>query len=198
MCCVALVLSAAACTQPTEGTPLAAAPSDSIITTTQEPPYPTEPSYPSTTTRPTTTTSGPPLTIAKRKTLTTAPACGTFVTPADISRITGTTATAEPEDAGFCNYTLDRSGTPAGIALVVLTETIDPQNTEATTFEGNTAHRLSTVDTTCDLRIALTDQQAVKYRVLWVSLVLNGPTEPICATVEKLAKHVFSKLPDNS
>lgn len=183
------------------GTPVAAgpdttAPSDTSVTTTSEPPYPTtEPSYP---TRPSlpTTTSGPPLTIAKRKTITTAPACASFVTPADIGRLTGTTANAEPEDKGFCSYTLDRSGNPAGVALIVLNATLDAQNTESTTFEGNTAHRLSTIDTTCDLRIALTDDTTVPYRVLWVSLVLSGPTEPICTTVEKLARHVFGKLPD--
>ncbi|MFC0112885.1 hypothetical protein [Kibdelosporangium aridum] len=202
VCGVALVSLTAACTQPTEGTPVAAAPGDTVITTTEEPPYPTtEPSYPTHTTRPslpTTTTSGPPLAIAKRKTLTTAPACATFVTPTDVGRLTGTTATAEPEDKGFCSYTLDRSGTPAGVAMIVLHESLDAENTQSTTFEGNSAFRLTTIDTTCDLRIALTDDQSVKYRVLWVSLVLSGPAEPICTTVEKLARHVFGKLPGNS
>ncbi|CAM4295249.1 hypothetical protein KIPE111705_46665 [Kibdelosporangium persicum] len=190
---------AAACTRPTSGRPVAvldATTGTTPVTTTGERPFPTtEPSYPSSTSYPTTTTSGPPLTIANRKVITTPPACASFVTPADIGRLTGTTAHAEPEDKGFCGYTLDRSGTPAGVALIVLNESLDAQNTEPTTFEGNSAYRLSTVDTTCDLRVALTDDQSVKYRVLWVSLVLSGPSEPVCGTVEKLARHVFGKLP---
>ncbi|ALG07951.1 hypothetical protein [Kibdelosporangium phytohabitans] len=202
----ATALTATACTASITGTPMAAAPTvtDSAepdVTTTPEEPYPTPPSDPTSTSHPSmpssTRTSEPPPTIAKRKTITVAPACSTFVTPAAIGNVTGTNATAEPEDKGFCSYTLTRSGNPAGIALVVLTAGLETKGTTPTTFEGNTAHRLSTADTTCDLRIALTDDQSARYRVLWVSLVLTGHTEPVCAAVDKLAAQVFAKLPDS-
>jgi hypothetical protein len=137
------------------------------------------------------------VTISKRKTITTPPACASLVTPAQIGQLTGTTASPEPEDKGFCSYTLTKpGGGPAGITLVVLTSALDTQNTQETTFEGNTAHRLSTQTTTCDIRVALTDDRSAPYRVLWVSMVLSPPAEPICSTVEKLAKVVFDKLPN--
>lgn len=135
------------------------------------------------------------MTIANRKTITTAPACASIVTPAEIGRLTGTAATQEPEDKGFCGFTLTRSGTPAGVVLVVLTQAMRDQSAERTTFEGNTAYHLTTTETTCDLYVALTDDQTAPYRVLWVSVVLTGPTEPICTTADKLAKSAFAKLP---
>lgn len=208
MCAAALAatttaLTAAACAAPITGNPVAAEPavtnSPTPDVTTTEESYPTPPSDPTSaprlTTPTTTTTSEPPVTIAHRKTITTAPACSTFVTVDDIGNVTGTNASAEPEDKGFCSYTLTRSGNPAGIALVVLTSSLETKGTTPTTFEGNTAHRRNTVDTTCDLRIALTDDRSAQYRVLWVSLVLTGHDEPVCAVVDKLATKVFGKLP---
>jgi hypothetical protein len=204
---MALVLMAGACTQPVSGAALGADPAGSAVETTpaepSEPPsasdeFPSEPTRPTTTTITTTTTrtSSSQVTIAKRKTVTTPPACATLVTTAQIGQLTGTTATAEPEDKGFCSYTLARSGRPAGITLVVLTQQFEAGDSQETVFEGNTAHRLSTQPTSCDLRVALTDDQTSDYRVLWVSMVLASPGEPLCQTAEKLAKAVFDKLPD--
>lgn len=196
--------TAAACSTPVGGQPIAVI--EPTLTGSAEPDVttsraePTTSASPTSTSRPsgTTSTPGPPLTIARRKTITTAPACAALVTPDDIGRVTGASATAEPEDTGFCGYTLTRSGTPAGVLLVVLTAEQATAGTATgtdTTFEGNTAQRLSTVDTTCDLRIALTDDNAARYRVLRVSLVLTGSAEPACATADKLARHVFANLP---
>jgi hypothetical protein len=209
VCALGLVWLVSACVQPVGGAPVAAgstvvettAPHDDFPTETTEPSLPTPPSVPSPgsfslppTTR---TSSNTPVTISKRKTITTPPACASLVTPAQIGQLTGTTASPEPEDKGFCSYTLTKpGGGPAGITLVVLTSALDTQNTQETTFEGNTAHRLSTQTTTCDIRVTLTDDRSAPYRVLWVSMVLSPPAEPICSTVEKLAKVVFDKLPN--
>jgi hypothetical protein len=205
VCALGLIWLVSACVQPTDGTPVAVdspvvettPPIDDFPTESTEPTEPSRPPRPSSGSQsPTTrTSSNTPVTISKRKTITTPPACASIVTPAQIGQLTGTTASPEPEDKGFCSYTLARPGGPAGITLVVLTSALDTQTTQATTFEGNTAHRLSTQTTTCDIRVALTDDQTSSYRVLWVSIVLSAPAEPICSTVDKLAKSVFDKLP---
>jgi hypothetical protein len=206
VCALGLVWLVSACMQPIEGSPVAVG-SPAVETTAPIDDFPTEPAEPtstfpsSPTTSSTTTTrtsSSAPPTITKRKTITTPPACSALVTPAQIGQLTGTTASPEPEDKGFCSYTLSRPGGPAGITLVVLTSALASQNAGSmseTTFEGNTAHRLSTQATTCDIRVALTEDQSSSYRVLWVSVVLSSPTEPVCSTVDKLAKAVFDKLP---
>ncbi|MBP2330950.1 hypothetical protein JOF56_011335 [Kibdelosporangium banguiense] len=205
VCALGLVLLVSACMQPVDGAPVAAE-GPAAETTTAVDDFPTESTEPTGPTRPRSSSSSPTttrtssntdVTITNRKTISTPPACATLVTPAQIGQLTGTTATPEPEDKGFCSYTLARPSGPAGITLVVLTSALDTQNTEETTFEGNTAHRLSTQATTCDIRVALTDDRTSPYRVLWVSIVLSAPAEPLCSTVEKLAKSVFDKLPSS-
>jgi hypothetical protein len=176
------------------------------VTTTPpvEPPPPVEdtptsevPTTPaSTLSGPTTTATGAAVTVANRKTITTAPSCSTLITGTEVARLTGTTASPEPPDNGFCGFDLASGGSPAGVAMVVLTPSTDSQGAEVTTFEGNTAYRTTTASTTCDLRIALTEDRTAPFRALWVTLVLNKSTEPTCPTVEKLAKIVFDKLPN--
>ncbi|TCO52558.1 hypothetical protein [Actinocrispum wychmicini] len=141
------------------------------------------------------------VTIAKRKTVATAPACATLITGAEVARLTGTTAAAEPADQGYCGFDLATGGNAAGVAMVVLTPSADTQRADAqspevTSFEGNTAYRTTSAASTCDLRIALTDDQSAPFRALWVTLVLNTATESTCPTVDKLAKIVFDKLPN--
>jgi hypothetical protein len=182
--------------QPVAGVPLAIQ-----ETTTTPPPAETTPTTldgPTTTpSRPTRTTkpSAAPLTIANRKTVTNPPPCASLVTKAQIADLTGATPAQEPEDKGYCGFNLATGGSPAGVAMVVLTPSTDVQGGEATTFEGNTAYRTSTAANTCDLRIALTDDPAANFRALWVTLVIVNATEPICPKVDRLAKLVFDKLP---
>jgi hypothetical protein len=145
---------------------------------------------------PRTTATGAPVTIAKRKTFTAAPSCSTLITGTEIAQLTSTTASPEPSDKGFCGFDLASGGSPAGVAMIVLTPSTDAQGAELTTFEGNTAYRTSTVSTTCDLRIALTEDQRAPFRALWVTLVLTKATESTCPKVDQLAKIVFDKLPD--
>ncbi|MET0132445.1 MAG: hypothetical protein ABW215_02520 [Kibdelosporangium sp.] len=183
-----------------------------LAETTTSAPAPTEestPSYepepePTTTTRttsPTTTSSSNGLTIATRKTVTTPPpACAALVTKTEITQLTGATATPEtatqePEDSVFCSFNLTRSGTPAGLVLVVLTPTTESKGSEKTTFAGNTAYRTTTATSTCDLRVALTDDSIAKFKALWVTVVLTDASESTCPKVEQLAKTVFDKLP---
>ncbi|MEV4314624.1 hypothetical protein [Actinocrispum sp. NPDC049592] len=175
-------------------------------TTNTEPPLPetTESEFPSsppsatTLSGPSTTTStGTSVTIAKRKTVSTAPSCSTLITGSEIAQLTSATASPEPSDqGGFCGFDLAAGGGPAGVAMIVLTPSTDAQGAEPTTFEGNTAYRTTTASTTCDLRIALTEDQHAPFRALWVTLVLTNATESTCPKVEKLAKIVFDKLPD--
>jgi len=151
---------------------------------------------PSTTTYGTSTASGP-VTVTKRKTVTTAPACPSLVTNAEVGQLTGTSASPEPATAGYCGFDLSSGGSANGVVLVVLTGATDSgPGAQATTFEGNSAYRTTTTVTTCDLRVALTDDQSAPFRALWVSLALNTATESTCPTVDKLAKMVFDKLPN--
>jgi hypothetical protein len=144
-----------------------------------------------------TSTASGPVTVTKRKTVTTAPACPSLVTNAEIGRLTGTTASPEPASAGYCGFDLSSGGSANGVVLVVLTGTTDSgPGAQATTFEGNSAYRTTSAVTTCDLRVALTDDQSAPFRALWVSLALNTATESTCPTVDKLTKMVFDKLPN--
>jgi hypothetical protein len=197
VCAAGLVLLAGACSQSTAGSPVVPEPSgDSIIETTPSEPPPSD-EYPTETSRPTSTTtrtSSARVSVTTPKTITTPPSCAAMITKAEIGRLTDTTATQEPEDKGYCSYTLTRSGQPAGIALVVLNQTLEAPNSQTTTFEGNTAHR-SLQQTACDLRVALSDDESAEFRVLWVSVVLTNPGGSVCETTDKLAKAVFDKLP---
>jgi hypothetical protein len=202
---VAALLGTWAAQPPVTGQPIAAPVTEEttppVETTTPAETYSTETpptsfanpsSSSSTNTRP----AGAPVTIAKRKTIATAPSCPTLITGTEIARLTGTTAAPEPNDPGFCGFDLASGGSPAGVATIVLVPTTDAPGAEPTTFEGNTAYRTTTVTTTCDLRVALTDDPSAPFRALWVTLVLTKATESTCPTVEKLAKIVFDKLPD--
>jgi hypothetical protein len=189
---------------PVPGVPIAVQEVPTATTPPDEPPATEEstptskPSTPTATTLsgPSTTASGAPVTVAKRKTITTPPSCSTLITGTEIARLTGASATPEPSDKGYCGFDLAKGGSPAGVTMIVLTPSTDSQGAELTTFEGNTAYRTTTAMTTCDLRIALTDDQRAPFRALWVTLVLNTSTESTCPTVDKLAKIVFDKLPD--
>lgn len=187
----------------------AGAPQTTIPETTSSQPTLTEPTTEPSTTSSTfspsslTTSSSQqqPLTIATRKTVNTAPACTKLITGGDIARLTGTTAAAEPAEQGYCGFDLTHDGGAVGVAMVVLTQATDTQATdtltpEVTTFEGNTAYRTTSTASTCELRIALTDDQGTPFRALWVRLVLNTATDSVCPTVDKLAKLVFDKLPN--
>jgi hypothetical protein len=165
------------------------------VETTPEETFSPEPTTPATT-FPSTRPTEAPVTIKKRKTITTPPSCSTFITGTEIAQLTGTTAAPEANDKGFCGFDLASGGSPAGVAMIVLVPSTESQGAQSTTFEGNTAYRTTTVSTTCDLRVALTDDQSAPFRALWVTLVLTKATESTCRTVEKLTKIVFDKLPD--
>lgn len=185
--------------------PVTARTTESEPTVTEFPTEPTTSTEPSTTyslpttsaTTSSTSTSGGPVTVTKRRTVATAPACPSLVTNAEVGQLTGTTASPEPASAGYCGFDLSSGGSANGVLLVVLTRTTDSgPAAQATTFEGNSAYRTTTAVTTCDLRVALTDDQSAPFRALWVSLALTTATESTCPTVDKLAKMVFDKLPN--
>jgi hypothetical protein len=178
-----------------ETAPTATAPAEPTVTeTTTSEETPTE-RTPTSTTSSTQSAAGT-VTIAKRKTVTAAPSCPTLITGSQVAELTGTTASPEPDDKGFCGFDLAHGGSPAGVAMVVLTPSTEAQGAETTSFEGNTAYRTTTALTTCDLRVALTDDQSAPFRALWVTLVLNTATQSTCPTVDQLAKLVFDKLPN--
>jgi hypothetical protein len=144
----------------------------------------------------TSSSSSGPVTIAVRKAVTTAPSCPALITGPEITQLTATTATPEQDDKGYCGFDLASGGSAAGVVMVVLTQSTDAQGAEATTFEGNTAYRTTTAATTCDLRVALTDDLSAQFRALWVTVVLTKETSTTCPVVEKVAKTVFDKLPN--
>ncbi|GAB3877087.1 hypothetical protein GCM10029964_025490 [Kibdelosporangium lantanae] len=102
--------------------PATVQPTRSEPTVTEFPTATTLPSEPSTsyslpTTTATTTstsTASAPVTVTKRKTVTTAPACPSLVTNAEVGQLTGTTASPEPATAGYCGFDLSIGGSAKG------------------------------------------------------------------------------------
>jgi hypothetical protein len=185
-----------ACAKSVQGAPLPA--EEQVVQTKSKAPRPT--SRTGSPTSPRSTSGGGSgtgtVTIGTPKVLADQPDCANVVTAEQVTQATGMPATPKSVTRGFCTYDLKAGSQPTGLALITFSSTIENAGSEPFTFEGNSASRKLTSNTTCDLRIALNDNRSSMYRSLWVTLLVFKPSEPVCDGANKLAKVVWDKLPN--